>query len=729
MEYAKLLQQSAGKFDYRESPLKTQMKVNELRKTIDKDGRANIIRQEPYANKIATYLSNEELKRKMNEGAMAYKRGVQGAYDDYQLEKLKNDPLKFVEKARKQTELMKLFNNPSQMEYLRKTDPIGLFYLEQAQDEEKQKDIAEQQQKREQQQQEAREKAVADETRRVKIAREQEEARQEGIRLAVVGPPLGELGQYFKGPRDVKVNEQGNLTINGQNVAIPIAVAQLQKFAPELTETMGAREIASRYRDSQIRQASERAGISLPQFKAELNRRKDAERMQRFLVTKEQEQESMDIGTLFDDEVPIAQQHAEELMADNPDLDPNEANREARDNIVDARHIAKKLYEGEPSTWEAEGESRPLDMPLLRMKMLPSIKILNTISTKGTLEKIAKRFRIPYNDSDSIDVLRQKLKDARRLQRSKRVETYGAEKEEIPEFIPLPEPTEGEELFFSQAPAKQEFVDFDSLPLDTRINELLGYHHIVRSLRQLRDYSEDLSKKEKQKKEQDLVEKRDELRKEFKQKYNRSIQNELQSYILRVQSEYEKRQSEFEKRYGKSYYADLPTMINRYIELGPEQLDGFNSERDTLRIMILGNVDEAEMDRINIERDKIGKSIQQSAPAPPAPPAPKNVYDNIPSDRKLKTLNLAQLKDEYVKIGRDPPKSNDTKAMINELKQLRTNFGTKTKGKGFRPLSSYPPHIIAGALHIVKQRKKLRTNQNEYNREQAKKLLNQVLKK
>jgi hypothetical protein len=52
--------------------------------------------------------------------------------------------------------------------------------------------------------------------------------------------------------------------------------------------------------------------------------------------------------------------------------------------------------------------------------------------------------------------------------------------------------------------------------------------------------------------------------------------------------------------------------------------------------------------------------------------------------------------------------------------------------KGFpnnriRPLSSYPPHIIAGALHIVKNMRRNRPNQNEYNREQAHRLLQQTL--
>ena len=33
MEYSKILKESAGKSDYRESPLKTLMKVNDLKKT------------------------------------------------------------------------------------------------------------------------------------------------------------------------------------------------------------------------------------------------------------------------------------------------------------------------------------------------------------------------------------------------------------------------------------------------------------------------------------------------------------------------------------------------------------------------------------------------------------------------------------------------------------------------------------------------------------------------
>jgi len=138
MEYAKILQKSAGKFDYRESPLNTQMKVNELRKTINKDGRANIIKQEPYANKISTYLSKEELSRKMNEGATRYKMGVQDEYDNLVLGKLKNrKDDEFMKTAKKQSEFMKLLGDPAQVDYLKKVDPFGLFILRERQEKDK----------------------------------------------------------------------------------------------------------------------------------------------------------------------------------------------------------------------------------------------------------------------------------------------------------------------------------------------------------------------------------------------------------------------------------------------------------------------------------------------------------------------------------------------------------------------------------------------------------------
>jgi hypothetical protein len=718
MEYAKILQKSAGKFDYRESPLKTQMKVNELRKTINKDGRANIIKQEPYANKISTYLSNEELSRKMNEGAMSYKRGIQSAYDDYQLEKLKNDPLKYVEKARKQAELMKLFNNQSQMEYLRKTDPIGLFYLEQSQDEEKQKDLLEQQQKREQQQQEARENAAAAEAQRVKIAREQEEARQEGIRQAVVGPSLEELGQYFKGPRNVKVNEQGNLTINGKNVAIPIAVAQLQKFAPELSDTMGAREIASRYRDSQIRQASERAGISLPQFKAELNRRKDAERMQRFLVTKEQEEEPMDVGTLFDDEEPIVQQHAQELMDENPDLDDIEADRQARENVVEAREIAPELLPPPPpeflrepilpikpnypppipppfpSTWEAEKMSDVeykqyvKDLGLPNIPEMPPNKTLDLMTFRPTLESIAIKYNIPYNDTDNVDEIRSKIKQFKKQQKKKI-------KSSLPQ--PLPPPMTEDDALTMTLPELKRFVkeryfyDIKERTKENILDELKEVNLVVpAATTQEEQRQPEIEEKKVGKTEVELQAER--MFEQFKRDEENAIRNITKEDI-------EELERLKEMGYESEEYADGDpdtfAKVNR------------NTKRRTLRRMLNGQFG-ADFVKNYVD----GKAAAAAAAAPSAAPKSASEMRQLAISKGVKGIR----------------QGDNIKTVLSKAKKQNIELGI-SKGSGFRSLSSYPPHIIAGALHIVKQRKKLRTNQNEYNREQARNLLNKILKK
>ena len=89
------------------------------------------------------------------------------------------------------------------------------------------------------------------------------------------------------------------------------------------------------------------------------------------------------------------------------------------------------------------------------------------------------------------------------------------------------------------------------------------------------------------------------------------------------------------------------------------------------------------------------------------------------------------MKEFFTDNGVDTKEFNfkDRKAMLNKATELKLIKGSGFTGSGFKSLSSYPPHIIAGALHFVKQRKKLSTNQNEYNREQARNLLNRVLKK
>lgn len=674
MEYAKLLERSAGKFDYRESPLKTVMKVNELKKTIDKDGRANIIRQEPYANKIATYLSNEELKSKMNLGAIAYKQGIQSVYDNYQLEKLKNDPIKYVEKARKQAELMKIFSNPSQLEYLKKTDPIGLFYLEQSQDEEKQRDLVEKEIHRQQElqrQQQEQEEAIQ---RQQEARQQQEEIRLRTLREATLRP-IDDYENHLKGPK-VTFNGQ-SAVINGQIESNKnYVVSILNKFDPTLNAGMTLKQIVTQYNRNRLQRASELSGIPIKQIQRNIERQKNEE-----LVRSRMNQGELDtaegpfLGSLFDEEQPIAQQHAEELMAENPDLDANEAVREAHDNVVEARPIAQQLeaqeqYQKESSiplrsSWIAEGEDVPSTGPLKELELVPSSKILNKITTKDTLVKIATKFKVPYNDTDSVDIIRQRLKDWRKLQ--KRMETFGAKRIEgaVPEVA--------EEVVAPSSP-KQEFVEFRSLPLDTQINELIDVYSIERQLRYLND-DEDMTREQKQTIRNELYEKRRNLEEQFKQKYNTSILGELRNNILKVESEYYKRQAE-EEEPAQAEEEEEPAQAEPSQAKGPE---------------------------LTMEQAK-ALDIQDIY-------ALFKKYKLTPSKLKLYKTEKGKRKTK--------PLTEVSKEQLINILYNKGIVGQGFSGKGFRPLSSYPPHIIAGSLHIVKQRKKNRLNQNEYNREQA----------
>jgi hypothetical protein len=136
MDYAKLLMQSAGKFDYRESPLDTAIKVNKLKKAVQIGDFGSIKKKEPYANKIQQFLTKEELNKRINDGSRQYLTGVYDYYKDKQLQALGNNREEqetFIKEARKHTQLMKVLKDPSQIEYLKKVDPVGLFYLEQQQ--------------------------------------------------------------------------------------------------------------------------------------------------------------------------------------------------------------------------------------------------------------------------------------------------------------------------------------------------------------------------------------------------------------------------------------------------------------------------------------------------------------------------------------------------------------------------------------------------------------------
>ena len=457
MEYAKILQQSAGKSDYRESPLKTLMKVNELKKTINKDGRANIVRQEPYANRIATYLSKEELNKQINAGARQYLAGVYDYYNDKQLKALANNPKTegdYLKEARKQTQMMKLLRDPAQVEYLKKVDPVGYFYLEQVN----------------QQNIQAIKEASADPT-------------GENLRNLIRGLPLNVGSDLSSEPDSVFPHGLDSLRSKSQ---------------VELTQE--ARDALQRHITSGAYDSSPASSIA--------------------------------------SEEPIVQQHAQELMDENPDLDDIEADRQARENVVEAREIAPE-YEDE-------------------------------------LSKKSKQLS------------RTAIEEAMR------------------------------ELEYERKP----------LLLDYR-PEMVQQPGNIQSMRQLKKYGR--------------------------------ISLERIAQTNNIPYDKETTDSELRKRIilkQKQYTGILPTveMMPYASELEPK----FMSAREIRELAISKGV------------------------------------TGITKKDKAATV-MAKAKKQKIELG----------------------DGFAPTGRGFKPLSSYPPHIIAGALHIVKQRKKLRTNPNEYNREQA----------
>jgi len=457
MEYAKILQQSAGKSDYRESPLKTLMKVNELKKTINKDGRANIVRQEPYANRIATYLSKEELNKQINAGARQYLAGVYDYYNDKQLKALANNPKTegdYLKEARKQTQMMKLLRDPAQVEYLKKVDPVGYFYLEQVN----------------QQNIQAIKEASADPT-------------GENLRNLIRGLPLNVGSDLSSEPDSVFPHGLDSLRSKSQ---------------VELTQE--ARDALQRHITSGAYDSSPASSIA--------------------------------------SEEPIVQQHAQELMDENPDLDDIEADRQARENVVEAREI-KAQYEDE-------------------------------------LSKKSKQLS------------RTAIEEAMR------------------------------ELEYERKP----------LLLDYR-PEMVQQPGNIQSMRQLKKYGR--------------------------------ISLERIAQTNNIPYDKETTDSELRKRIilkQKQYTGILPTveMMPYASELEPK----FMSAREIRELAISKGV------------------------------------TGITKKDKAATV-MAKAKKQKIELG----------------------DGFAPTGRGFKPLSSYPPHIIAGALHIVKQRKKLRTNPNEYNREQA----------
>jgi hypothetical protein len=129
MYLAEALKKTVGVNEYAPSRLSVQMKVNNLRTRIERGERATIPKEEPYENRITQYLTEEELKKKINQGAAAYKKGVQDEYDKLKLSVYDNTPEGqelYLQEARKQAEFQKLISDPDKIQHLLRTDPAGL---------------------------------------------------------------------------------------------------------------------------------------------------------------------------------------------------------------------------------------------------------------------------------------------------------------------------------------------------------------------------------------------------------------------------------------------------------------------------------------------------------------------------------------------------------------------------------------------------------------------------
>ena len=119
--------------------------------------------------------------------------------------------------------------------------------------------------------------------------------------------------------------------------------------------------------------------------------------------------------------------------------------------------------------------------------------------------------------------------------------------------------------------------------------------------------------------------------------------------------------------------------------------------------------------------------------------------DRKQSDRLLSEYQKKQKEfDEIVKKIEDSKKKYSEESHLRKIEEIEKEHTQKkekledehkkkvskyAKGNGFKPLSSYPHHIIAGALNKNYLRyRHLIPNQNEYNREQAHKLTHQAVK-
>jgi len=709
MDYAQILMKSAGKSDYRESSLQTLMKVNDLKKTINKDGRANIIKKEPYANKIETYLSNEELKRKLDEGSRQYLRGVYQYYGDLGLKNLgltnkTADQQEYIKLARKQTQYLKLLNNPNQLEYLSKVDPLGLFTLQQVE----QKNLQDLQ------------AATADPTGEIlyNFLR--------GNRVQAVGQPnvdaISDSDSFSLPPREpllVQLSENQRAALarfadsgpSGQPSESGTSTYRSTDYPvdPSSTssEASGTSTSSSRmfYPIGQSRAPSEASGETI-----DLG---DVHPQDRELVQDVQNQVANENEQLAQPQVDqIAQQAYQNALAEangapvagqeqvpaQPNIeDDPEYNRDLENLNEKAINYGISLIKSDPKGTEAQKKkleqefelkfrtdpsfaenvrleylqtvpglpdddkyleqsieyigkpigqpiNTPSEYPPTPFTSIPSGRILSSMQ-EDSLKRLLYQFSVPFNDSDSRAQLIKKLRAFKKKEGEEEKQREREREEAEAERAARAREREREEAEAERAARDEENI------------RRFGLKEV--------EYSPD--------DDDDTV-------------FAKSTHNNHMRALARVAK-------------GENItQEDISAPAQAQAQAREQR------ERERLEALALARVEALEAPAAQAPKLSV-RELRDLARS-------KNVAGIKPNDTEIKIRKKA--KDQGIDLGQ-------------VFKKRKTS---KKSGKGFKPLSSFPPHIVGGLLrkHINRLIPKT-INRNEYNRENAHKLLNSVLKK
>lgn len=723
MEYAKLLQQSAGRFDYRESPSKTAMKVNEIRNTIDKGGRQSLPRQQTYANKIEQRLTKEDLKRKINTGAFRYKSAVQQEYDDLILSKLRNrNDDEYMKTAKTQSEFMKILGDSNKIEYLSKVDPFGLFMLRQ-QNEKNKIDFLDQNKQLD----DYKQLRTTDPDRAQQMY---EFSNNSLLKLFGNQPDIPSLNTGLSVPILSQYNPLPT------RLPAPPAPIREPPPAPEPVKVPSYGDVAktrNRFGGLPIDDEDELDSFSLPTH-SEVEPDLD-----------EQEQE-------------IADEVAESIMAENPDISESEASAEAIDDVKEARKEAPLVEASlNPDDFEEQVEEEPLavELPLKKGKSKRD-KIYNEILKSPELEELQQKlaktrdmgiqeeFANLLADMDSMDY--KELTELKSIiHRTNKMIGVVQEQEEIKEKGIIPPSSKKDSKKGSkkeqrkqkrkqkQKQEQEQELELEVAP-DVPISsaDATRREAIVPSIDPVQEQFDNLAPEIKAQFAKPSPEKLAKLA-GLSAKDEAILAKKIAEANMPAHSEAidEAQSSDDELQQAMEGYLNA-TSSKEKNKFKSELTKKFNLDKES--IQLLEQERRAKEDKDPGEVESAKESVSKIKPLLKAGDKfskleqhklkfyKTDTFPHIATIKEASALSdeqIRQLAEKYrIKVLTSDGQPKAKGILINELYNKNRLSGDGFSGKGFRRLHTYPKHVIAGALHIVRQRKR-HLNRNEYNREQA----------